>query len=118
MRSPQTPEDRAAINERDAQRAAVLHTPLPFEHADEFIQTEGGYTVIAVQPDPDMSKGNEAWDNNAAFIVRACNNHYKLVEALRLATDQLEKAVSGDQIDTKTVNAILDRNALAEAEAA
>lgn len=38
----------------------------------------------------------------------------RLVEALELATDQLEKTVLGDRIDTKVVNKILDKEALAE----
>lgn len=37
-----------------------------------------------------------------------------LARALEEATDQLEKAVLGDRIDTQTVNHLLDRKALEE----
>lgn len=62
------------------------HSPLPWK------TTNGYYGPIIDCPDGqervctvDGARSPDEKEANAAFIVRACNNHYQLVEALKYA---------------------------------
>lgn len=49
------------------------------------IQSEKGYTIAEC---PFVEEYSEEMQANAAFIVKACNNHDALVEALKYVLDQ------------------------------
>ncbi len=77
------------------------HTPLPWaaqplETGDDagvsIIGSDLGGLVCASLPWPsEIDSGDYSRvESNAAFIVRACNSHYSLVEALREAIDAIE----------------------------
>lgn len=73
----------------------------------------------------DLAVNKNQREDNAAFIVRACNSFYEreelireMVEALESATEQLEKSVMGESINTKLVNVVLEREVLGRAKGA
>jgi uncharacterized OB-fold protein len=91
-----------------SQRASALetqrkHTPLPWGYDGDGFDSvvaqlcdTDGYTIFPVDEDgtacghiAEMSEveGDEEAKANAAFIVHACNNHYKLLEALQTLAD-------------------------------
>lgn len=66
----------------------MTHTKLPWRHDGDSIVAvdcpKGGGDIIASWPEEWVSsKAN--WVDNAAFIVLSCNNHKRLVEALKRA---------------------------------
>lgn len=89
------------------------HTPTPWSlDGVEWIDTEaGGYrfrrlsswdqTIALVQVDED----DEEQQANAEFIVRACNSHQDLMEALRSIAD----ASDGTEIGTSELRALKNR---------
>ena len=77
------------------------HTPLPWESQPletgddagvSIIGSDLGGLVCASLPWPsEIDSGDYSRvEANAAFIVRACNSHYQLVDALREAIDAIE----------------------------
>lgn len=67
------------------------HTPLPWvvnEMDDTFIETTSGKGICEI-PSNGCYDYSEL-DHNAKFIVRACNSHYDLVEALEMIVDYLD----------------------------
>jgi hypothetical protein len=73
---------------------AAKHTPTPWEQSDAFGATEVGTCVKAVADNNMIASctgyyGRDGAIANAAFIVRACNSHDNLVDALQEAVDAL-----------------------------
>lgn len=98
------------------------HTPLPWfimdymdyeETKQVAISDETATRYIAVLDDND-----ETDEANAAFIVRACNNHYELLEALENAANVLAGIATGDlkTIDRDSPALLKARTAIAKAE--
>ncbi len=76
----------------DNKAAAETHSPLPWRVLDTFTDVEivtdrktAHETESLVQ-----FKGQRNAKADAAFIVRACNNHYQLLAALKNALDDLD----------------------------
>lgn len=83
---------------------APAHTPLPWDAC------QGGACrcgqIWSISADQQVAKANDEWGDdvdfpygavgrvqqaaNAAFIVRACNSHYQLVESLRGIIDHFD----------------------------
>lgn len=64
----------------------MKHTELPWYFKERKDHNGLGYISITHREGDTNPKWDTArcWDiEDAAFIVRACNNHYKLVEALK-----------------------------------
>ena len=78
------------------------HDPLPWEAAsDGCLRRAGqecGFLKIASPWIESAWDGDEAALSNAAFIVRACNSHYELLEALSWFVDdeRFQVAVGGN----------------------
>jgi hypothetical protein len=92
--------------------AGVEHTPLPWVVSDDEIETEGGQYVCH------FGYGSEA---DAEFIVRACNAHYELLAAAKLALSTAESWIDDLLDGTSMVDGALAelepvRAALAKAE--
>lgn len=71
------------------------HTPTPWHRAPPYIDIIYGpdQSVICHEPiNPDNGKN---WNADAAFIVKAVNNHDSLVKALRLFADPTSWRQSG-----------------------
>lgn len=63
------------------------HTPTPYEVSENNIHVWSGKTLVAIAvPSVGQIKEGRIGDN-AAFIVRACNSHAALVEALEKMVD-------------------------------
>ncbi|HXP63987.1 MAG TPA: hypothetical protein VN815_00815 [Steroidobacteraceae bacterium] len=62
------------------------HTPTPWFVMGNSIQTKGGNYIA----DLSSPRGSQERDANAAFIVKAVNNHDALVEALTECLDVLQ----------------------------
>lgn len=99
------------------------HSPLPWkaegsDSGDNIVVDATGVIVAAfdyVYPECACSID----EDDAAFIVRACNNHYKLVEALRSYVDGAMRGLSEIEKANIDYNSTFGRavKALAEAEA-
>lgn len=99
------------------------HTPLPWHQSHRQIDsggystqiyTEDGETIATMHWYPkDMGNGVTATcrADNAEFIVRACNAHYELLEALKLA----HAALSGSNMNMNVVEKKV-KSAIAKAE--
>jgi len=68
------------------------HTPLPWiaEKGDRYVREDAtGGTICRLEEDDGHCDPNHAlpmpMDENGQFIERACNNHYRLVEACERA---------------------------------
>lgn len=95
------------------------HTPTPWQvsdkprHGDVVIKTmqpNGVYHVAYVTDDCDelYQIDEVAKRKNAEFIVRACNSHYALVEALKKAHDHIYKVSGGGETAIReTINEAL-----------
>ncbi len=80
----------------------MKHTPTPWTAETHTVQDgKGGYKYVRVYPSDNYShevalvttKIDSQEDKaNAEFIVRACNSHDKLIEALKEASDLLWEA--------------------------
>jgi hypothetical protein len=92
----------AELNKSPPQQA---HTPGPYHVEDEFVFAGNGLRIADTScEDQDMLDGEDA--ANAAFIVRACNNHDELLDALA----GLVNAVSvGIRIGAVTADFLLDQ---------
>ena len=94
----------------------IKHSPLPYsmayEGSGDFQLYDAERNEIAYASGPDSRfMGGQISEETASFIVRACNNHYKLVEAL-------EKISMGTAWLTPDEMIEIAEKALAEAEAA
>ncbi len=89
------------------------HTPTPwvFIPMNEYvydaafkyrIEGEDGFSPCCIYADGTKNKGTT--EANAAFIVRACNSHDALVDALKKATDILER------IDTQETRLVFTKD--------
>lgn len=87
------------------------HSPLPWKTRGRFIRNERAF-VCECEGKSAAYADDERSMENAAFIVLACNNHYKLVVAMREALKLLEKGAPGWGVSKDLL-----RKALAEAEA-
>ena len=72
----------------------MKHTELPWKANKEGIRVDidglfGGECDIIHDPQFDTVCFAPKENNNAEFIVKACNNHYKLVEAVKYALDNV-----------------------------
>lgn len=68
------------------------HTPLPWAISNgsaQYIWGDARWVAAT------MGVRDAEGAANAAFIVRACNSHYQLVEALRELTEFCEKSCNG-----------------------
>lgn len=98
----------------------IKHTPLPWQngkngggHTGIFNKRSNAIAVLGYGQDEEFFEYPKA-EANAAFIVRACNNHYKLLEALDQLLDRLNEHGSIDRI--REEGPIEDaRNAIEEA---
>jgi len=62
------------------------HTALPWEEHDYYVSDKDGNTIaLTDNGDPEKFEIHQA---NAEFIVRACNSHYDLLEALKTLSGQ------------------------------
>lgn len=61
--------------------ANIKHTPLPWRVRDD----GKSWAIIGAEPSwiGDIDKRNHNAATNAEFIIRACNSHYELMEALK-----------------------------------
>ena len=67
------------------------HTPLRLSAGDETrIMDSKGFPLIDVPCGGMTGRRVKDAEQIAAFIVRACNSHYQLVEALRASIDAIE----------------------------
>ena len=83
----------------------MKHTELPFN----FDITLDGFIVYkentmksickVIYKDVSYMPSKEEAEANSEFIVKACNNHYKLIEALKLCSKALDKYPSIIDID-------------------
>lgn len=64
------------------------HTPTPWKAVGRDVENEDGLLLASAYTMPD--NGVRAGPINANFIVRACNSHAALVNALQLITDKVE----------------------------
>lgn len=95
----------------------VKHTPRPWKlgkndgNIVQHIYDADG-TWIAYTRSPDAMPC-EVTTANADFIVRACNSHYELVEALALAADRLELSAKrlGGSYEKETEMYVLEARA-------
>lgn len=103
----------------DILRAA--HSPLPWRiypgHLDSIYSQDGEVLIVERGSDFNCLEGESTPDNdearaNAAFIVRACNAHYQMLEALKTAQAALDFADFPE-----TLKAVRAAIAAAEAEA-
>lgn len=78
----------------------VKHTPLPYnishndDNGDIVVRAKDNNTIVAnVEADYYNPYGNDnkTIEANAAFIVKACNSHYTLLEALKEALIVIER---------------------------
>jgi len=72
--------DTALINEHE-------HRVLPIANNIPSGTYEGTGIAVCILPSEDYSKYKKQIEANAAFIVKACNLHDELVEALKEATE-------------------------------
>ncbi len=69
----------------------MKHSELPFNSENDIEAEEGMYGILS--SDGDKYIAAEVTDEDAAFIVKACNNHYPLVEIVKqIADDNLNQA--------------------------
>lgn len=86
------------------------HTPLRLSAGDETrIMDNKGFPLIDVPCGGMTGRRVKDAEEIAAFIVRACNSHYQLVEALREAIEELwdRDHSSTDRIQFERDNASL-----------
>lgn len=94
---------------------ATEHTPLPWETCQTFGGNNDAISIVADDRciaavwDRDWQGNDHPVEANAAFITRACNSHYQLVEALADARQSLAVAIHG-------LPEMLERNALTDEE--
>lgn len=62
----------------------IKHTPLDWGHQGHFVFAKDGIPFITCEGDNMLY--------NAEFIVRACNSHYELLEALKLLLKETQPA--------------------------
>ena len=81
------------------------HTPLPWKHQAGFQNVyalsdgDVGLTIhIAKTNEAQVAGGYAEAEANAAFIVRACNSHYALENALRGLLDEIAKSPCADSV--------------------
>jgi hypothetical protein len=130
------------------------HTPLPWDVDTQKIQmgygsglgkigkvttyavVDGSGAVICETSNSDLTTVEEetdeddvnAWDAqgeaNTAFIVKACNSHYELLERLRLTNDSLDMVAAWGKFEDPKILEIIQKRidgnyaAIAKAEAA
>jgi hypothetical protein len=92
-------------------KPSLEHTPLPWQQSHRVCDEEGNYSTqvycengeaianltwykkpqenVLVDGKP-MIKTGTYRDGNASFIVKACNNHYQLLEALKNLVEDLD----------------------------
>jgi hypothetical protein len=80
------------------------HTPTPWKTETPKGWEQKGLTAIwsdGVMVATCGRQGTQEQQDNAAFIVRACNSHDALVAALEIAVERLEsvQAISGQHYD-------------------
>jgi pyridoxal biosynthesis lyase PdxS len=63
------------------------HTPTPYTNESNLIYAED--KVLFAVTHKDYAKSNNP-TANAEFIVKACNNHYQLLEALKSLIEDLD----------------------------
>ncbi len=77
------------------------HSPLPWVFEDEYIRSHTGEIVADTYTMPTAEAG-ETMEANAAFIIKAVNNHDALVSAIREAESVIDGYVgdllTGDQM--------------------
>jgi hypothetical protein len=68
-----------------------MTSQLPWKVKDKYVVISKEKTVVNTYLGcPADKKQERKWQANAAFIVKACNNHERLVEACKKAIIQLE----------------------------
>ena len=98
-------EDMKQSREKKKGKNAMTqtHTPGPWRvvhTADDrtFIDTEESNDNFIAQVDRNIPE----YENNAAYIVRACNAHDELVKALEQAENIICNILTDSQLDTRT----------------
>lgn len=75
------------------------HTPLRLSAGDETrIMDNKGFPLIDVPCGGMTGRRVKDAEQIAAFIVRACNSHYQLVDSLRGLLDEIAKSPCADSI--------------------
>lgn len=81
------------MNKGNHSTPEVKHTPLPWNahsnNNDDYIDIDSSGTRITSIPLVSVLD-NEESEANAAFIVKACNSHYTLLEALKEMVNEYE----------------------------
>ena len=86
------------------------HTPTPW-HDDDIGIFAGGGVIARIPNHPENGKN---WKNDAAFIVKAVNNHDRLVQTLRAILALCDHAESytlthfADKIETIAYHAVAE----------
>ena len=93
------------------------HAPLPWSKQANIPYVNCGEAGCLLGPIA-LAGSMEEMNANAAFVVRACNSHAELVEALKLAKMYVETAADDDPADETSHDLGLINAALAKAEAA
>lgn len=86
----------------------IKHSPLPykwvtpadsdkFTHELMYLVDGNGLKILSCGDSTHYypSEGEEPYSADAEFIVRACNNHYELLEALKKVRHVSQKAIDG-----------------------
>ena len=67
-------------------KTKTKHSPLPWEvkkmGSTHTIREKDGYLIATV-----WDHNSNLQEGDASFIIRACNNHYELLEACKVASD-------------------------------
>jgi hypothetical protein len=86
------------------QAQAHKHAPLPWRSDPEYLSAERKartyYTIIFSGDGKFMAR---VLDNEAAFIVQACNSHYELLEACKLSVEMLQEVLRTADNDTANI---------------
>jgi len=92
----------------------MKHTEVPWKVVSlyNFKDAEDGWDIISKKHNHTVFTDNKA---NAHFIVKACNNHYELLEALKKAIDWIKR---GPDLDSPKAKPYMNKleQAIAKAE--
>lgn len=103
--------DRCGTNDRAkgsklcvACESSSRHTKGPWWLEMNCVQGKNNENVATI-----CDEGNSSWKANAAFIVRACNNHDELLEALKTLREDIRMLKDGEWVpDEDSCDASLD----------
>lgn len=81
------------------------HTPLPWKNHNRIDLITDNEEVIGTLKGFSFTDAQD--EANAAFIVRACNNHYKLIDLLSDALPFVENAIGDETYKQHKVKALI-----------